>query len=179
MDFIKPIKLGIAKKLRNKKYRAAFFRERAQDEVAFQIRGMRDKRELRQKALAELCGMKQSAISRIERSDYSAWNFTTLLRVADALDAKLKVTFVPAEEVIAEYDFLENPAAGEQAGVYAVHSDRVGISNVNVYNARPAKIELAKGVSVPLYDIPIASQRAIEPSFITQPKSQSVGVPNG
>ena len=48
--------------------------------------------------------MKQSAISRIEQAEYSGWSFNTLLRVADALGARLRVTFEPAESVIERYE---------------------------------------------------------------------------
>lgn len=107
MASTKPIRLSIAKKLGDRKYRAAFFRARAQDDVASAVRGLRKKRKLKQGRLAELCGTKQSAISRIEQSEYSAWNFSTLLRVATALDAKVRVIFEPAEDVILGYALAE------------------------------------------------------------------------
>ena len=104
----KLIKLNLAEKLKNKAYRLAFFRARAQDDTAANIRSLREKRELPQTELAKLARMKQSAISRIEQAEYSSWTYRTLQRVAEALDARLVVIFEPAEDVIARYKNMEN-----------------------------------------------------------------------
>ena len=105
MALISPLKLNIARRLKEDKlFRKRFFQRQAQDETAMSIRSLREKRKLRQIDLAKKSKMKQSAISRIEQSDYSSWSFTTLLRVADALDARLHVTLEPAETVISLYE---------------------------------------------------------------------------
>jgi transcriptional regulator with XRE-family HTH domain len=105
MAIISPIKLNIARKLKDdKNFRKRFFRGQTQDEIAMSIRSLREKRVMRQIDLARESRMKQSAISRIEQADYSSWSFNTLLRVADALDARLRVTLEPAEIVIGRYE---------------------------------------------------------------------------
>lgn len=104
----KLIKLNLAEKLKNKAYRSAFFRARAQDDTAANIKSLREKRDLSQIELAKLSGMKQSAISRIEQAEYSSWTYKTLQRVAEALDARLMVIFEPAEDVIKRYENIEN-----------------------------------------------------------------------
>lgn len=103
MALTSSIKLNIAEKLKNKDYRSRFFRGQAQDLIAMSIRNLRKKRKKKQADLADECEMKQSAISRIEQADYSGWSFNTLLRIADALDARLRVSFDLAEDVIDEY----------------------------------------------------------------------------
>ncbi len=109
MSLTKPINLNIADKLENdKEYREEFFRGQAQDIIAMSIRGLRKKRSMLQKDLAKESGMLQSAISRVEQAEYSAWSFSTLFRVADALDARLKITLEPAEDVIEEYKKMED-----------------------------------------------------------------------
>lgn len=112
MDDTKPIELGIAKKLRkDERYRKSFFRAEAADSIALQIRDLRKKRDdLKQAELATRADMKQSAISRIEQAEYSSWTFNTLWRIAEALDARLVVTFEPIEDAIRKYD------AGEALG---------------------------------------------------------------
>ncbi len=123
MALISPIKLNIAKRLReDKKYRERFFRGQTQDEIAMGIRSLREKRKKRQIDLAQESGMKQSAISRIEQADYSGWSFGTLLRVADALDARLRVTLEPAEIVIERYEENEVAVAIEtqQYGTFSL-----------------------------------------------------------
>ncbi|MEX1205711.1 MAG: helix-turn-helix transcriptional regulator [Dongiaceae bacterium] len=97
----------IAKKLRDKGYRHRFFARMAQDEVASRIRELRGRRHLRQADLAQLAGMKQSAVSRIEQSDYAGWTFNTLLRVARALDVRLRLLFEPMEDMIRLYEQWE------------------------------------------------------------------------
>lgn len=104
-----PVRLNLAKKFReSREYRNEFFRKRAKGEIAMQIRKLRELRKLRQIDLANQATMKQSAVSRIEQAEYSGWTFRTLMKVAEALDARLKITFQPMEEVIAEYERREN-----------------------------------------------------------------------
>lgn len=116
MEYTAPIELEIWKKLKtDKTYRSVFFRAKARDEIASQIKTLRTKRNLNQVQFAAKCNMKQSAVSRIEQAEYSAWNFNTLLRIADALEARLRVTFVPVEEVIEQYRQKETAIADEWA----------------------------------------------------------------
>jgi transcriptional regulator with XRE-family HTH domain len=104
---ISRIQPRIATKLKDRRYRHRFFRARVQDEIATGIQEMREMRKLRQVDLAHECSMKQSAISRLEKADYAGWNFQTLQRIAQALDARLRVTFEPMEKVIEEYEWRE------------------------------------------------------------------------
>lgn len=66
---------------------------------------------MRQVDLAKISKMKQSAISRVEQAAYSRWTFTTLLRIADALDARARIVLDAAEDVIAEYEQREKQVA--------------------------------------------------------------------
>ena len=104
MSLQKATDLNLPTKLQNKEYRYVFFDEWAIAEVANQIRWLRKLRQLRQSDLAIGTGMKPSAISRIEQSDYARWNFLTLLRIGQALDARVRVIFEPAEDVIRNYE---------------------------------------------------------------------------
>ncbi len=102
------IKRRLSEKLRQHDFRRRFFRARAQEEIAQQIRELRERRKLRQVDLANKAKMKQSAVSRIEQAGYSAWSYKTFLRVADALDAQLRVLFEASEDVIARYEKTES-----------------------------------------------------------------------
>jgi transcriptional regulator with XRE-family HTH domain len=97
------INLGLDELLSDPERRNAFFRTITQDEIASQIRALRKMRLLTQSAFAELAGMKQSAVSRIEQADYAAWNLVTLFRVAEVLNSRWKVILEPAEEAIKEF----------------------------------------------------------------------------
>jgi transcriptional regulator with XRE-family HTH domain len=119
MKLLKSIDLDLAKKLQSKEYREVFFEDWSNDEVADQIRQLRKLRKMRQVDVARETGMKQPAISRMEQSEHSTWNFVTLLRVAQALDARVRVTFEPAEDVIKTYKG-ENKRTGAGPSVTAL-----------------------------------------------------------
>lgn len=111
MTLLESINLDLGNKLQEKAYRDIFFEDWANDEVAAQLRQLRKFRRLRQIDVAKMTGMKQSAVSRIEQSAYSRWNFSSLTRIAQALDARVRVTFEPAEYVIREYEKIEASSA--------------------------------------------------------------------
>ena len=50
---------------------------------------------LTQKQLADMIGTKQSVIARLEDADYEGHSLSMLRRIAEALDQKLEVRFVP------------------------------------------------------------------------------------
>jgi transcriptional regulator with XRE-family HTH domain len=96
-------------KLRDPSRRRKIFVRMAQDEIAMQIRALREERGyLTQATFAEHAGMQQSAVSRIENADYQGWTMKTLFKVANALDARLRVSFERAEDVVRRFDHREN-----------------------------------------------------------------------
>lgn len=103
MESLAPIRLKLSEKFLKQDYFDKFFDERTRDEVAAQLKELRELRAMSQVEFAAASGMKQSAVSRIEQSDYSGWTYKTLLRAAQTLRARLKIELIPAEKVIAEY----------------------------------------------------------------------------
>jgi transcriptional regulator with XRE-family HTH domain len=95
--------LNLLGELRDPKFRHAFFQGEARHEIARQIRSLRLKRGMTQVGFARSSHMPQSAVSRIEQADYSGWTFKTLCRVAEALDARLRIVIEPSEAVLGEY----------------------------------------------------------------------------
>ena len=96
---------GIADRLKNDRgFRQRFIKAWAQADIATQVRALRKKRRLNQTLLAKLVGTRQSAISRAEQADYDGWTFKTLVNLADGLDARLRVSFEPIEEVISLHE---------------------------------------------------------------------------
>jgi transcriptional regulator with XRE-family HTH domain len=61
--------------------------------VATQIKVLREDNRWTQADLAEKIGTTQTAISRIESVNYSAWNISTLKKLARAFRVRLKVSF--------------------------------------------------------------------------------------
>lgn len=78
---------------RDREYREAYAEDFLRTSLAAQIRVLREQRNLDQSQLAEALGTKQSGISRLENVNYSRWNIDTLIRIAFALGARLKVSF--------------------------------------------------------------------------------------
>jgi DNA-binding XRE family transcriptional regulator len=105
MSLISTVRLNFADRLKKDRgFRRKFFRTSSQQEVAEQIRELRSKRHMRQTDLAKAAQMKQSAVSRLEQAHYCRWNFTTLLRVADSLRARVRVVFEAEEDVFLAYE---------------------------------------------------------------------------
>jgi len=107
MDFIPSIELNLSEKLRNRNYRRDFFEIEASAQIAGQLIELRKLRQMSQAALAEKIGTKQAGISRVESADYGNWNFNTLRKIAEALDARLRVMIEPSEAVLREYEEYE------------------------------------------------------------------------
>ena len=118
---LSPIKTNLSQKLKDKGYRHRFFKGLAEDEIAFGLRRYRIERGLNQSKLANLSGMKQSAISRIEQASYAKWNFNTLWRIADALDVRVAVKIDSMEEAVRAHTEMETASlqayAPQQTGM--------------------------------------------------------------
>ena len=107
MKRLKSIDLNLFEKLQDKEFRDAFFEQEFLDNNAIDIRALRKFRNLRQVDVAAATGMQQSAVSRIEQAEYSNWNCKTLLRLAQALDAKLTISWRPVEFTVENYKTTE------------------------------------------------------------------------
>jgi transcriptional regulator with XRE-family HTH domain len=70
-------------------------RIRADDAVARKIYDLRVKSGLSQRALAKLVGTSASAICRLEDADYEGHSLAMLNRIAEALDRRVEIRFLP------------------------------------------------------------------------------------
>ena len=70
-------------------------RIRADNAVARKIYDLRMKAGLSQRALAKLIGTSASAICRLEDADYEGHSLAILTRIAEALDRRVEIRFVP------------------------------------------------------------------------------------
>ncbi len=101
------IDLKLPEKLQDPEYRQKFFLAESSARIAEQLIKLRKRRGLNQKQFAEITSTHQPAISRAEQADYQNWSFGTLRKIADALDARIRVLIEPSEDVLHEYDRLE------------------------------------------------------------------------
>lgn len=130
--------------MKDREFRREWFRAELEQGVPEQFRAMREQRDWTQTKLAQETGMKQSAISRFEKSTDAVWNFETLLTMADALDAQLQINLVPAEAVIESIERREaaQRSANEGASVFkaaeeARKRDPQGDKNPSAKDAPP------------------------------------------
>jgi len=79
--------------------RAQFVESYVDKGIAYQIRALRDRQDLSQGHLAEMVGMNQNAISRLESPKRGRPTITTLKRLAGAFDVALVVRFVPFSQL--------------------------------------------------------------------------------
>jgi transcriptional regulator with XRE-family HTH domain len=83
--------------LRDSEFREQFIDEHINVGIAFQIRSLRNRQNLKQAKLAELLGdkRKQPLISEWENPNYGKYTLATLKDLAKAFDVGLLVRFVP------------------------------------------------------------------------------------
>ena len=79
----------VAEEMANPAFRAAYTQRRYVQEIARAVRAMRQSAGLSQGQLAELVGMKQPAIARLETSQGTTPQWRTLYRIAFALGKQL------------------------------------------------------------------------------------------
>ncbi|MCX5668895.1 MAG: helix-turn-helix transcriptional regulator [Candidatus Omnitrophica bacterium] len=78
-------------------FRKAYDEELARLHIGYKIAQLRKERKLTQQELARRINSNQQTISRIEDTRNTRLNFKTLIRVAAALQAYVRVDFVPRE----------------------------------------------------------------------------------
>lgn len=122
------IRKRLLKKFRNRDYRHSYVESFLDSLISTQIRLLRERGDWSQKELAEKIGTTQSAISRIESADHSAWGFKTLRTLARVFDMALSVRFVSFGDAVKDIEgfradrlirpsFSEDPVfLQEQAG---------------------------------------------------------------
>lgn len=82
---------------KSRDFRKAYDEELARLHIGYKIAQLRKERKLTQQELARRINSNQQTISRIEDTRNTRLNFRTLVRVAEALQAYVRVDFVPRE----------------------------------------------------------------------------------
>lgn len=80
---------------KSERSQAMLRRERLNVAVAREVYDARSAAGLSQRELAKLVGTSHSVINRLEDADYQGHSLTMLRRIAEALDRRLEVRFVP------------------------------------------------------------------------------------
>ena len=148
-ELLPSIDLDISKKLRDPTYRRAFFLAESSALIAKQLIALRRRRGLSQTQLADAIDTGQPAISRVERADYRNWSFNTLRRLAEAMDARLRVYIEPAEDVIAEYVSEEVQYADEMKSGSAASDVSIGYTQALAHGAITGLDAVISAASLP------------------------------
>lgn len=98
-SLITPIRLKISEELKDRGYRKRFFRRQGQGLAAMYIRGLLKKRNMTQYDLSKKSKLKEWVIYSVCMGTYG---FKPLFRIAEALDARLRIIFDPSEDIIQE-----------------------------------------------------------------------------
>lgn len=148
-DLTSSIDFQLSKRLRDEEFRREWFRAQLEYGVPEQFRALREEREYTQTKLAEITGMKQSAISRFEKSTDANWKFETLLTLADALDAQLQIRVVRYEDVIREFEHKEQAASTLQSVTDALaHTAAQTVELSSIIAEMKQKAEAARALQV-------------------------------
>ena len=101
--------LKIEKLINSSNSHESYLRAKLNVLIPSQIRGLRLKYPLTQKALGEKAGMKQARISALEQIGEAKYNIDTLIRLAAAFKVGLSVQFVTFSEMLEwENDFSQD-----------------------------------------------------------------------
>ena len=83
------------KKFQDPKFRKLYAIEAMKFSIAEKIRNRREFLKMTQQELAKRAKTSQSAIARIENTDYDGYSVTKLEEIAEALNASLIIDFIP------------------------------------------------------------------------------------
>ena len=97
-----------------------FYRELFKLRIGAQIRELRRKKGLNQAELAKLVGTSQSTIARLENPDNFSYSLKTLLKIAEALDMELVISFREKK-----YKKDENTDRDEQNNIVSLEEYRI------------------------------------------------------
>ena len=79
----------------DEEFRQAYMEATVHQDIAWQLKINRENRNITQAQLAKIIGTKQSAISRIEDSEYEGRTIPTLMKIAHAFGCALRVKLIP------------------------------------------------------------------------------------
>ncbi len=133
----------------DEEYRYGYVESFLDTYIAAQIRTLRESMPLSQPELAAVLNTKQSAISRLENVNYSAWSVRTLKRLARSFGVRLKISFeefstLPSDltnfnkERLYKRPFHNDPIFGRPSAA---------ISLVESQGLQPAKIDTKQNLT--------------------------------
>ena len=134
--------------------------------LAYQLRGMREARGWSQEEVASKADMPQTAISRLESTNYGKPTITTLKRMAKVYDVALVVRFVP-------FSHLVNWVSGTPYIEYGLSSDAIEvpsfeeeIENDPVFSGAPQQPAIAVQSIAGMYQPSVIGWSGCNPIYV-------------
>jgi transcriptional regulator with XRE-family HTH domain len=90
----------------SKEYRHAFVEEKVRTQLAIQTKTIREQREMSRPTLAGLMGKANSWVFRLEDPNQSPPTIPTLLKVAEAFDVDLEISFRPFSRLLNRLEYM-------------------------------------------------------------------------
>lgn len=120
----------LKEQFKDKKVEEKFYERLEKERIAAELLYYREKFSLTQEELAKKVNTSQSAIARLEDSDYRGYSIKVLRKIADALGLELVVTFREKEKV--EYE-----KAPEQIFYAPIQTEQISSQLVTVAYFKP------------------------------------------
>lgn len=157
-------KTRLIARFKDRQYRHAYTKALLNTRVAAQLKALREDRSLSQADLAKKLRTTQSAISRMENVNYSAWSLKTLRKLARVFDVGLQVQFVPFSAVVAQAERLDAATLAPPA-----FKDDKALLETRVFTSYTATIEshIALPYSMEAMDKLLHSVRPIQMGYVT------------
>lgn len=130
----------LRKEFKDKESAHIYVKEFLYENIATQIKVLREQRGWAQKELAAKVGMKQSRISLLENVNYDKWSISTLTKLAEVFDVGLYLTYEKFSTLIDIIDdfsreSLERPSRMDDLS--SEQSTQHQITNSNIFTLRP------------------------------------------
>lgn len=105
------MKISKLERLKNKAYRDAYVQSHIDQGLAFQIKALRNQRNMTQEQLAAKLGLSsQSAIVRYEDPSYGKLSIAKIKQLGAAFDVGILIKFVPFSRFLNETEYLSDAA---------------------------------------------------------------------
>ena len=154
-------------RFKSKDYRMSYMSARVRTSIAWQIRELRESNQMSQSELAKRIGTRQSAVSRLENTEYGRASVQTLLDVATALDVALVVKFASYDEFLRQHGSLKESALSVEnfTSTYEHYTNREDKSIGDAQRSIPSQLWQRLFENIDANTTPTLA--------LTKPKSQS------
>ena len=148
------------RKIKDRDYRRRFIFGQIKTGIPFQLRTLRNAREMTQKDLGEAAKIPQTVVSRIENGTGENLSIKTLLKLADAFDVALVIRFEPIDKLVDWVDNLSPEAMSpEPSEKILAEAERKALAQgATTARQRGPRAVAADGLRVHTTDNPKASQ---------------------